>query len=986
MKRSWFILCVAIALSAIILAISGIVIQRHREILINAATEEATLRVTHSSHLIADFIQERLNVIDSIASWMNPFWATSPKAFKGDIVENIGRVLKRYPGFDSIQFLELQGLVVWGVPEERSLEGVNLLRDVDTPGKYEALLEKARRGRSATLAPLMITQFNPLSGKLEKREVLLIVAPLFRSETYLGAIVAILRWDAIGRHFFPFLKTKGMNSWLLVNKKGLLLYTNTAVSKWASFVVGRWVKHPPEKAWGFDILSRNEKDEAESLLVSYSKLPLNTGNSWYAIQIQSLVPLGADMRRWLFQMRLFGFGAIGIMLLSAIFMLLAYQRSERRLNILNGKYLDLLDNLMVGTFSFDASGRIDYINRRACEILGYTQEELLGRDKLFFAWEKDRTQVETISGERLAGERTAESYRSHMVHKSGKVMDVDIYASPVLNGRGEVQGVRVMFTDITREIVMERELQTYTKHLEDLVKQRTHALKNSEALYRGIFNTSLAIIYIHQDDKFRIMNKAGRAFFGFETREDMLRANVWDTVPEGERQRRRENVLRRMAGEAIPQSYESLVLNRQGETRVVTCNFHPITYKDEPAILAILFDITEKKHLEAEISHTEKLKSMGNLATGIAHDFNNILSAILGRIQLLRRHPDDPETRQTCIKVVETAVAQGISTVKRIQEYTRVRQARDVSGLLPLHVLIDDVLEITRSSWKDQAQKKGATIQVIRDLRDKDLSVPSELREIFLNFILNAVDAMPQGGTLTISTRPRAMGNGGKGIEIRFRDTGTGMSPEVVRRAKEPFFTTKGTGGSGLGLSIVAGIIGRLNGTLDIKSREGEGTEMILTLPIQSPESPVEVTDREGERTLSAGQEGVVHGVILVIDDEPALLEIIKDLLTPEGIEVVTATSGDEGLGLFLKEADRFSLIMTDLGMPGMNGWEVAHEIRSKNAKIPIVLMTGWGLEISDDEVEEAGVTELVAKPFTIRKIQALVTKYLSTPVALPGA
>ena len=139
--------------------------------------------------------------------------------------------------------------------------------------------------------------------------------------------------------------------------------------------MGRWVKHPPEKAWGFDTLSRNEKDgEAESLLVSYSKLPLNTGNSWYAIQIQSLVPLEADMRRWLFQMRLFGFGAIGIMLFSAIFTLLAYQRSERRLNILNGKYADLLDNLMVGTFSFGKSGRIDYINRRACEILGYTQE------------------------------------------------------------------------------------------------------------------------------------------------------------------------------------------------------------------------------------------------------------------------------------------------------------------------------------------------------------------------------------------------------------------------------------------------------------------------------------------------------------------------------------------------------------------------------------------------------------------------------------
>jgi len=976
-----FILCVAVILSALIYAISGIVIQRHREIVIHAATEEATLKAKHSSHLIADFIQERLNIIGSIISWINPFWVVSPKTFKQDIVKNIKQVLKRYPGIDSIHFLNRYGVFACGVPEARSLEGVNLLRDVENPGEYKALLEKIRRQGSSALAPLMITQFNPLSGKLEKAAVLLVIAPLFRNETYLGALIAILRWDAIGKQFFPALKTINTNSWLIVNKNGLPLYADTTVSNQVSFIRECRIKQYLKKSSGFAILRQDkEGGEAEPLLVSYSKLPLNTKNNWYVIRAQSLAPLETDMRHWLLQTRLFAFGAIGIMLLSAILMLLANQRSESRLNTLNKKYVDLLDNLMVGTFSFNKSGHIDYVNRRACEILGYTPEELLGKDRLFFAWEKDRAKVESISNQRLSGKRMAESYRSHMIHKSGKVMDVEIYASPILDTRGEVQGIRVMFQDITHETAMERELQTYTKHLEELVKQRTHALEDSEALYRSIFNTSLAIIYIHQGDKFRIMNDAGKAFFGFETRKEMFQTNVWDTVPEGERQRRRENARRRLAGETVPQSYESLVINREGETRVVACNFQDITYKGTPAILAILFDITERKHLQAEISHTEKLKSMGNLATGIAHDFNNILTAILGRIQLLRKHPNDAEARKTCIRVVETAVEQGISTVKRIQEYTRVRQARDVSGLFPLHPLIDDVLEITRSSWKDQAQKKGATIQIVKNLQDKNLHVPSELREIFLNFILNAVDAMPQGGTLTISTRSRAMANGEKGVEIRFRDTGVGMSSEVAQRAQEPFFTTKGTEGSGLGLSIVAGIVERLKGTLDINSREGEGTEIILRLPIRPFDSPDsgKTASREGKKRL----EKLMHGAILVIDDEPALLEIIKDLLTPEGIEVKTVTSGDKGISLFRKDAEKFSMIMTDLGMPGMNGWEVAREIRSLNTEIPIILMTGWGLEISNKEVKNAGITELVAKPFTIRKVQALVTKYLSKPAS----
>ena len=984
MKRSLIILCIAIVLSAFIYAISGIVIQQHREVINNAATGKAILEITHTSHFIEEFIRERTRVINMIASWIVPNWISSTD-YRNNILTRASRLLKNYPGINSIHFLNSQGKVTWSIPKNKSLKGINLIEDLPHPKRFNVILEKARRQRHVQISPLKITRFNSLAGKLEKTDALLIVAPVYHQSIHKGTLLAIMRLDAVGKYFFPTQEVSTGQFWMFVGKGGNTFYTSIPqnTSFWTNeipiLIKKYFNKTTPKKRWGSKIISWGRgKKKTRRFMVSFAALTIIPEYRWYVAHIQSQSTISHGLKRWLFHTRLIAFTAMGIMLLSAIFMLLAFQRSEARLNILNEKYVDLLDNLMVGTFSFDKSGHIDYVNRRACEILGYAPEELLGQDKLFFAWKKDRSKVDAISRQRLSGKRKAESYRTHMVHKSGRVIDVDIYASPIHNRQGDVQGVRVMFNDITKEVEMEKKLQNYTKHLENVVKQRTHDLKESEALYRSIFETSLAIIYIHQDNRFILMNDTGMTFFGYESQEEMERADVWQTVPEGERQQRRENALRRMAGEKIPQSYESLVINKEGETRVVACNFQHITYKNEPAILAILFDMTEKKYLEAEISHAEKLKLMGHLATGVAHDFNNILSAILGRIQIFQQNPEDSKTRETCIKVVESAVEQGISTIKRIQEYTKVRQTRDISGFLPLQSLVLDALEITRYAWKDQAQKKAATIHVVQDLKKKSVLVPSELREIFLNFILNAVDAMPQGGTLTISSKTCIMENGKEGVEISFRDTGKGMSPEVIARAKEPFYTTKGGEGSGLGLSIVAGIIERLKGVFDIQSREGDGTKMIIKLPLQPPDLPAESVAGEIEPIFQPASKNETHWTILVIDDEPALLGILSDLFTPEGIEVVTANSGDEGVSLFHKQEGKFSLIMTDLGMPGMNGWEVAQEICSHNTQIPLILMTGWGLEISENEVEKAGITELVSKPFTVSKIRSIIFKYLS--------
>ncbi len=982
MKRSAIIILLASVLLVFILLVSGYVVRKRQKDIIENAQKEETLRTIHAAQLISDFIEERLKILDVVSAWMNPFWCVSPKAFEEDIEENVSRLLRQYPGFDSIYFLNRENVIVWSIPESKSMNGVSFSRDVRDGTEYQKLFKQARDQGSAKVAPLLVTSFNPKTGKLVKTVVLLVMAPVLRGGSYLGMLLAILRADAIGRRFFPVVGSDKRDYWVLLDDKGTLLYANAHLptslqDKICRLAYGYSRGHLTKACVVNKIISYRDRSGREKrFLLSCFPVSVASLRDWHVVRIRSLSFIETAMRDWLIQTRVIAIVAIIIMVFAAVFIIISLQKSEEKLDLLNRKYRDLLDSLYAGAFSFDKTGKIDYVNRRACEILGYSPEELIGKDRLFFAWQKEKEEIRKISQLRLEGKRGAETYRAHMVHRSGKVIDVEIYASPILDVDGNIQGVRVMFMDITQQIEMERELQNYTKHLEELVEQRTRAFQESEALYRSIFETSLAIIYIQQDDKFRIMNKAGMAFFGFESEEEMLRASVWDTVPEGERERRKKNAERRVQGEDVPSQYESLVINKDGEIRVVTCNFQRIHYQNEQAILAILLDVTDRKRLEAEVTQAEKLKSMGQLATGVAHDFNNILSAILGRIELLERDPEDPEKVLSYAAKIRHAIDQGINTIKRIQDFTRVRQDRLTSQLLPLHEILEDAIEITRYAWKDQAQKQGITIQVEKELKDENLPLASELREAFMNIILNAVDAMREGGKLLIRTESIKMEDGKRGVRVIFEDTGKGIPPDVIKHIFKPFFSTKGSEGSGMGLTIVQGVVERLGGRVEIVSEVGKGTKVLIELPWQVS-SPSE--DQHGRGEISSRVERGKGGAILVVDDEPALPEIFKELLIPQGFEVVTATSGEEALHLFLEDLQRFALVFTDLGMPGMNGWELVRRIREVEKEIPIVLMTGWGLEISEEEVRKSGVTEMLSKPVTLNKINEIVARFLGT-------
>ena len=375
--------------------------------------------------------------------------------------------------------------------------------------------------------------------------------------------------------------------------------------------------------------------------------------------------------------------------------------------------------------------------------------------------------------------------------------------------------------------------------------------------------------------------------------------------------------------------------------------------------------LQELKLAQDQIIQAEKLRAMGEMASGVAHDFNNVLAVVLGNIQLLLYQLDhlSPEEIREGLKIIEQSSKDGAETVRRIQEFTGVRRDKEFVSL-SLNEIITEVVNITQPRWKDQTQKKGIQVGLAAQLGEIPLIMgsPSELREVLTNIIFNAVDAMPEGGKLTIATQPQAEG----WVEVRIADTGIGMTEEVKKRIFDPFFTTKGVTNSGLGMSVSYGIIKRHGGEILIESELGKGTTFIIHLPTGYGEEETAVKEVIPIKESRQAR-------ILVIDDEDSVRDILSRMLKTKGHQVVVASNGEEGIEQFRSQP--FDLVFTDLGMPKISGWEVGKTIKGINPKIPIAMITGWGMELDREKMSESGIDLIVSKPFNFDQVIHLVSE-----------
>ena len=360
------------------------------------------------------------------------------------------------------------------------------------------------------------------------------------------------------------------------------------------------------------------------------------------------------------------------------------------------------------------------------------------------------------------------------------------------------------------------------------------------------------------------------------------------------------------------------------------------------------------------------MSALGQLASGVAHDFNNTLAGILGRAELMLRRVNDPEIRRGLDIIIQTA-SDGSHTVKRIQDFARQRRDHDFEPVA-VDQLLMDVNEITRPRWKDRAQANNVHINLSLQINSHAsvMGDASELREVLVNMVFNAVEAMPEGGSLTLSAE-EVEGS----IEIAVSDTGIGMTAEVRSRVFDPFFTTKGKAGMGLGLAVCYGIIQRHQGSVEIKSKVGEGTAFRIRLPIAEAKAATEnKLDTTPRLTLVPSLNAPR---ILVVDDEQSVRELLADILESEGYEVTQAASGSEALELF--DPKIFKAVFTDLGMPGMSGWELSRAIRERSSDIPLAVITGWGEAVGSTEQEEAKVDWVVTKPFSINRLAEIAVE-----------
>ncbi len=488
-------------------------------------------------------------------------------------------------------------------------------------------------------------------------------------------------------------------------------------------------------------------------------------------------------------------------------------------------------------------------------------------------------------------------------------------------------------------------------------------LSESEEQYRGIFEaTRDGLFVLNEEGAIVEANPAASALFAYEHGALLERhiEDVLDLISFG-------GIQGFVAAAQETPVCQVEGVRQGGERFPVEVRMAPLTFRGQAHLLAVVTDVTERVKAQEALLQTERLRALGQMAGGIAHDFNNILVGIRGFADMaLIDLEENPSFLKADLEHILVGTKDAADAVRRLQSLYREPDDTSDFVAVQLNAVVEDALALTRPRWKDQPQSLGYTISVVKDLGEPTLvhGNPSELRRVLSNLILNAVDAMPEGGTLTIQT-----GREGDWNWVRITDTGIGIPPEVAAHLFEPFYTTKR--GTGLGLTVSKAIVQRHGGEISFESTPGRGTTFWVRLPVVR-----DLSDPSSAGSKRNPEERLKKGCrVLVVDDEAVVRELLKRFLERFGQVVTLASTGREALSLLQRES--FDLLVTDLGMPDVSGHQVAQGARSLHPNLPIVLTTGWGETITPEKLAEIHAIALLPKPFTHHELIAVLEKAL---------
>ena len=377
-----------------------------------------------------------------------------------------------------------------------------------------------------------------------------------------------------------------------------------------------------------------------------------------------------------------------------------------------------------------------------------------------------------------------------------------------------------------------------------------------------------------------------------------------------------------------------------------------------------------------------RLMALGTMASGIAHDINNAISPIMLYTDMLLEDRELPARVTNSLQVIQRAVEQVAHTVARMREFYRAREPQQALLPIDLNQLAAQVIDLTRARWSDMPQQRGVLIEFQTELSPGLPPVPgvaAELRDALINLVFNAVDAMPHGGRLSLRTRAlgsrSSTGAGRRGVQLEVVDTGVGMDAETRNRCLEPFFTTKGAQGTGLGLPMVYGTMQRHGGEIELVSAPGEGTHVILTFP--------ETLTAGGDATGVQPAVAIAPRKILLVDDDPIVIQSTRETLAGDGHSVVVADGGKAGIAAFqaaVTAGQHYDVVITDLGMPQVDGRQVASAVKAARPDTLVLLLTGWGRRLVEDGEVPPCVDRVLTKPARLRDLRDALARGAERP------
>lgn len=497
----------------------------------------------------------------------------------------------------------------------------------------------------------------------------------------------------------------------------------------------------------------------------------------------------------------------------------------------------------------------------------------------------------------------------------------------------------------------------------------------AEAFEHKSFMASLAdltpdeIYTLDANGRFTWMNERARTTGGL-TDSALLGRHFADIVAPETREAASAHLRRTQTGEDA--QCEAQMIRADSTVRDVEAHMSPL-WRDGNVSGALVFlrDITERKRAQERMAQSDKLRALGELAAGVAHNLNNSLTVIQGRAQLLlmkQKNADDPASRS--LEVITRAVNDSAQTLRRMLDFAR-RDAASTFAPIDLAELIASSVEIARPKWQNEAAARSRSINV-RVENQAGVYVfgeASELREVVLNLLFNAVDAMPEGGAIEIGTRAEL-----DGACFWVADTGSGMDEATQKRIFEPFYSTKGERGTGLGLSASHGIITRHDGRFMVASEPGEGTRIEIRLPLYEKKHTAKAQARF-EMPAQARQARV-----LIVDDEDNVRALLCDAFAAAGHTVIEAQTGTEALARLQDE--KIDLVICDLGLPEISGVQVARWVKENLPATSLILATGWAEMITPEDHAQGRIDAVITKPFAITEVLERATELLNQSAA----